>query len=115
MNVEINRLLPIGTIVRLKNTNKNVMIMVNNVAAEIDDKNVRYDYSACLYPEGVINTENAILFNEKDIEEIINYGLITDEEFKIRLIVQNFASGIKLPFMTKEKEMIMREEMNKDK
>lgn len=110
MRTVIRRLLPIGSVIQLKNTTKKVMIIVNNIVSEKDGKNTHYDYSACLYPEGVFDSNLKFLFNDNDIEKIYSYGLITDEEFKIRLMIQNFAEGIELPFMTKkEKETIQKE------
>ena len=78
MNYE--KYLPIGTVVMLNNGKKRVMItgfliMPNN------EKQKLYDYSGCLYPEGIISSEQSLVFNHEDIKEIYYVGLM-DEEYK---------------------------------
>ncbi len=111
MQVNIRRLLPIGSIVKLKNANKKVMIIVNNILSETDKTIAHYDYSGCLYPEGVFDTTYNFLFNDADVEKIYDYGLITDEDFRIRLLVQNFAEGKELLFATEEEQQKIQKEI----
>ena len=111
MRTYIRRLLPIGSIVILKKTTKKIMIIANNLVSEVDGKNTHYDYSACLWPEGVYDTNKSFLFNDSDIKTIVNYGLITDEDFRIRLLVQNFGDNIELPFVNDEEKKVIQEEI----
>ena len=71
-----DKYLPIGTIVMLKGGKKRVMIC-GFLSINQDTPEKVYDYSGCLYPEGVISTNQTLLF-----------GLIDDEEknFKQKLV-----------------------------
>ncbi len=71
--------LPIGTVVLLKGGTKKVMITGFCVVPN-DNKNKLYDYSACLYPEGVINSSDVCLFNKEQIQDICFKGYINEEE-----------------------------------
>ena len=79
--------LPIGTVCRLKNGQKDVMIM--GFCPMVQERcNEMFDYSGCLYPEGVITSEINMVFNNSQIEKIVYMGLINEEEkeFKKKLI-----------------------------
>ena len=83
----MEKYLPIGSVVMLKGGTKRVMVTGFCTVPNEDKENV-YDYSGCLYPEGVISTEQVLLFNHSDIEKIYYLGYIDDEEkkFKERLL-----------------------------
>ncbi len=87
MKLEIEHLLPIGSRVLLKGSQKKVMIIGFFVAMKKEDKKEVYDYLGCLWPEGVIDSDKNIVFNKEDIEEVITKGVEDDEEttFKQRL------------------------------
>ncbi len=73
----IKELLPIGTVIILKNANKKLMIFgIKQVNA---DNGKEYDYIGVLYPEGNIGTDNQYLFNHEDIQEVFFRGF-EDEE-----------------------------------
>jgi hypothetical protein len=74
----MNELLPIGSIVLLKNGKKKIMIYGRRQFAANDQK--EYDYVACLYPEGNINEDYTYLFNHSDISEVIFEGYSDEEE-----------------------------------
>ena len=70
----IKDLLPIGSIVLLKDTPKKIMVNgVKQRAAEGEDEQV-YDYCGVPYPEGNIGAEYTIMFNQDDIEDVIFRG-----------------------------------------
>lgn len=78
--MRINELLPIGTIVLLKDGEKKLMI--NGVMqSDIAENGKEYDYLGILYPEGHIGDQFQYLFNHEDISEIIFRGY-EDEERK---------------------------------
>lgn len=83
----MEKYLPIGSVVMLKGGTKRVMV-TGFCTVPNEDKEKVYDYSGCLYPEGVISTEQVLLFNHSDIEKIYYLGYIDDEEkkFKERLL-----------------------------
>ncbi len=72
--------LPIGTVCRLKNATKNVMITGFCVVKQNDEDQQMYDYSGCIYPQGVISSEYNIMFDHSDIDEILYQGYSNDEE-----------------------------------
>lgn len=71
--MKIKDLLPIGTIVLLKDGEKRLMI---NGIMQTDTSGTgkNYDYMGVLYPEGHIGEGFQYLFNHEDIEEIIFRG-----------------------------------------
>lgn len=71
--MEIKDLLPIGTIVLLKDGEKRLMI--NGIMqTDTGGTGKNYDYMAVLYPEGHIGEGFQYLFNQEDIAEIIFRG-----------------------------------------
>lgn len=73
-----SKFLPIGSVVLLKKATKRLMITGFCMTAK-DDNNKMYDYSACLYPEGMINSEGTALFNHDQIEKIYFIGYQDNE------------------------------------
>jgi len=88
--------LPIGTVVLLKNGKKRVMITGFCVKPE-EDKNRIFDYSACLYPEGIVTSDKTILFDHNQIDKIYYIGYIDDEEkeFKenLNILISKYDNG----------------------
>ena len=98
--MKYEKYLPIGTVVLLKEAKKKVMITGFYVKSKDDDK--VYDYIGCIYPEGVISTEQNLMFNHDDISDVYHMGYITDEQKeyneKIIDIIKKVESGeIKFP------------------
>jgi len=74
--MDIKNYLPLGSVVRLKNgTRKLVIIGINQKGS--DDKT--YDYSSVLYPYGYLNSDELFLFNNSNIDEIIYKGYSDSE------------------------------------
>ena len=80
------KFLPIGTIVMLKGGKKRVMITGFCLSAG-DKKDEVWDYSGCVYPEGMIDSTQVLLFDHSQITEIYQMGYSDEEEkdFKKRL------------------------------
>ena len=79
-------LLPIGSVVLLKDGEKRLMIY--GIKQFNEEKNELYDYVGCLYPEGNISSEYNYVFNHVDIETVYFVGLV-DAEFEL------FRKGLK--------------------
>lgn len=81
-----NKYLPIGTVVMLKNGKKRIMI-TGFCSRNGNDLNKVYDYNGCLYPEGLYDSKQVLLFDHKQIEKIYHMGLVDKEEqeFKVKL------------------------------
>lgn len=71
--MRIKELLAIGTIVRLKNGEKKLMI-IGVKQSNMDENGKEYDYIGVLYPEGYLGAEFQYLFYQDDIEEIFFKG-----------------------------------------
>ena len=61
----MKKFLPIGSVVLLTESTKRVMIV--GVRQKQEDSDKVWDYSGCLYPEGIIDPDRLFLF---DIEQI---------------------------------------------
>ncbi len=79
-------LLPLGSIVRLKNGTKRIMICGRLQQRESDQK--IFDYCACYYPEGILNSEELFLFQHSDIDTICHTGYRDDEELRLQKYIQ---------------------------
>ena len=71
--VKIRDLLPAGSIVRLKDGEKRLMI-VGIMQRDDGGRGKDYDYLGVLYPEGHLGEEYQYLFNHEDINEVIFRG-----------------------------------------
>lgn len=71
--------LPIGTVVMLDGGTKRVMITGFCSITE-EDKTKIWDYSGCLYPEGLINSNQLCLFDHSQIKKLYHLGLSYDDE-----------------------------------
>lgn len=74
---DIRELLPIGSVVVLKNGVKRLMIF--GVCQTNNEDKKDYDYIGVIYPEGNIGQDGQFLFNHEDIEQIFYRGY-EDEE-----------------------------------
>jgi len=75
----IEKLLPLGTIVYLKEGNTKIMV-VGRGASFSDEEGQKYsDYIGVIYPNG-IDPEDALFFNHADIDEVIFKGYSDKEE-----------------------------------
>lgn len=83
---DTSKLLPIGSVVLLNNGSKKIMITgFYSIAA--NDPNKIFDYCGCLFPEGVISSEQNLLFDHNQIMKVCYMGYKNDEEkeFKTKL------------------------------
>ena len=69
-----DRVLPIGTVVLLKNANKRLMIIGYQRKKAGDDEKI-YDYCGCLYPEGYTTPNDTAIFDHEQIDRVIAVGL----------------------------------------
>ncbi len=75
-------LLPIGSVVLLKEAKTRLMITGRIIASEKNDK--IYDYSGCIYPLGITDNEGFYFFNRDDIERVYFIGFQDEEELAFR-------------------------------
>lgn len=68
-----DNLLPIGSVVLLKDGAKKLMIIGIKPIKE-DEPNTVYDYIGVIYPEGFLGNEYNFLFNHENINDIVFRG-----------------------------------------
>jgi len=82
--MRINGLLPIGSVVLLKNSTKRVMIIgVVQASAGASGRRV-YDYCGCFFPEGYLSADKNFLFNTDQIERLYAMGYQDDEQLAFK-------------------------------
>ena len=69
-------LLPIGSVVLLKEAEKSLMIVG---ILQKDETDRVFDYIAVLFPEGYLDAETFFLFNHEDIADVRFVGCINAE------------------------------------
>ncbi len=84
--IDSSNILPIGTIVQVKQSKKEMMI--TGYLYESKEDNTIYDYIGCYYPVGILNKWHNYLFNNEDIKMIIakGYANETTEKFNEELL-----------------------------
>lgn len=85
-----NKILPIGSVVLLKEGTKKLVI--TGIKPTLTEKpEITYDYIGVLYPEGYLGNEGNFLFNHRDITDVIFEGYNNPEwkEFA-KLIEDNY-------------------------
>lgn len=87
-------LLPIGTVVLLKNSEKRLMIM-GVCQKEVGDREAVWDYAGCLYPEGYIGADKVYLFNNSQIDKVYAIGYQDEEQFAFKQKVDKIINEIK--------------------
>lgn len=85
--MDIKKLLPIGSVVRLKNAKKDLMIIGIKIT---DANNMHYDYISVIYPEGYINRDIFFKFNHEDIGNIYFEGFKSEERESFLADVKTF-------------------------
>lgn len=82
----ITGLLPIGSVVLLKNSEKRVMIIgFCQIDSSGEGGGEIWDYAGCLYPEGYIGAEKTFLFNGGQIDKIFAIGYQDEEQFAFKV------------------------------
>ena len=70
--VNFNELLPIGSVVLLKNGVKRLMIYG---VKQMNEEGQEFDYIGVLYPEGNMGGDTAFIFNHENIEKVCFLGM----------------------------------------
>ncbi len=73
------KILPIGTIVYLKEGTQKLMILNRGSVIEEGGEQLLFDYSAAIYPVG-LNPEQVLYFNKEDIDRVVFEGYSDNEE-----------------------------------
>ncbi|MEV5109025.1 DUF4176 domain-containing protein [Bacillus sp. LBA3-1-1.1] len=74
-------LFPIGSVVKLKDLNRPVMI-IGRMVISADKRD--FDYVGVLYPVGYLGDEKVLCFNHDKIVEEIHRGYLNESELVLR-------------------------------
>lgn len=77
-----NKILPIGTIVKLKKSTKKTVIM-GLAPYDVEKRAVLYDYLGVPYPEGYLGKGSCYCFNSDSIETVVYKGYEDEERDKM--------------------------------
>ena len=92
------RFLPIGTVVLLKGGQKELMITSYCIfptgsqlkdGKEVQAEKKMYEYGACTYPEGVLDSNTIRAFNHNQIEKIVHMGYENDTQKELSRILND--------------------------
>ena len=78
-------LLPIGSVVLLKESTKRVMIIGVCQRQLNIDQDIIWDYCGCVYPEGYMGGDQIFMFNGNQIEQVYALGYQDDEQFAFKI------------------------------
>lgn len=67
-----NGVLPIGSVVQLKNMTKRVMII--GYGARKNDEDKMWDYIVCPFPFGIVDVQKTMVCNREDIDVLYAIG-----------------------------------------
>ncbi|AUW96348.1 DUF4176 domain-containing protein [Streptococcus pluranimalium] len=72
-------MLPIGSIIYLKEGSRKLMVLNRGALLEQSGEKLLFDYSGCIYPVG-LDAEQILYFNEENIDKVVYEGFKDDEE-----------------------------------
>ena len=70
--------LPIGSVIKLRGTDRKLMITAYDVT--VNDSPKSFDYGGCFYPIGMVTNEDMLVFNKFQIEEVLYKGYESEEQ-----------------------------------
>lgn len=77
--MENKKLLPLGSIVYLKDGNKKLMIAARGLITKNGDGFVFFDYGGVPYPEGIVDTQVAY-FQHESVTKVVFEGFSDDDD-----------------------------------
>lgn len=80
----MNDLYSVGTVVTLKDSGQEIMIIGRFPLTELNGQQGYFDYLGCLYPTGVY-MNGLYYFNHSDIDEIVFKGYVNKREEYLRV------------------------------
>ncbi|MBR6133179.1 MAG: DUF4176 domain-containing protein [Bacilli bacterium] len=98
MSKDVDLLLPLGSVVRLKG-GKALLIIQGYVPNDLSKVDTYYDYEGNFFPTGR-QGEQVFMFDDENIDEVLFIGYQTDEALKYRRVItavrNNLRNGMKL-------------------
>ena len=96
----LNKLLPLGSVVKLKDDNHKYMI----IGFMVQTKEQAYDYLCCIYPLGVIESDKGLFFNHDQIDMILSVGFLDDSGIGFNNEVQKDYNNFRKLKISNDKE-----------
>lgn len=91
---EYQELLPIGSVVLLKDSVDKLMIMGYLQALEDGSESRMYDYCGVLYPSGYESADQVFLFDHEQIDKIYDIGYVNDDQKSFMQRVYDFLANL---------------------
>ncbi|MBC6310735.1 DUF4176 domain-containing protein [Listeria sp. FSL L7-1582] len=93
-----DRVLPLGTVVLLKDGDgSRLMIVCRASIVEDRKKEVFYDYGAVLIPQGMLSPEAVYFFNKENVEKVLFEGFKNEDENEFAEQYDEMVSQTKIP------------------
>ena len=86
-------MLPIGSIVFLKEGSQKLMILNRGPIIMMDEQKTMFDYSACRYPIGFVE-EQTFYFNQENIDEVVFEGYTDGDEERFQTLYQEMLDKV---------------------
>ncbi|EGO8095111.1 DUF4176 domain-containing protein [Enterococcus faecium] len=87
------KLLPLGTIVYLKEGTAKLMIVGRGASFEDEEGQKFTDYIGVIYPNG-IDPQDALFFNHEDIDKIVFVGYSDEEETRFLEVYEEWKKNL---------------------
>jgi len=101
------KLLPLGSVVKLKNGEQKIMITVRLPLYNNKGTIGYFDYGSCLFPNGQVD-QKTYFFNRSDIEKIFFEGYVDESEEDFQKKYQKEIKSIQYPQL----ELVQQEPEN---
>lgn len=92
----MKKILPIGSIVKLKKGEQKVMIICRAPLYNNGGTIGYFDYSACIYPNGQTD-QTMFFFNAEDIDQVIFEGYCDEDEMQFCKLYEDVIEKVKYP------------------
>lgn len=90
----LSGLLPVGSVVLLKDSSKKVMV-IGVCQREVGEGANIWDYSGCLFPEGYMGADKTLLFNNDQIETVYSIGYQDAEQQQFKQKADEIIAGLR--------------------
>lgn len=118
------KFLPIGTVVLLKGGKKELMIMgyciipgneAYDKKGKVDVSDRVFDYGGCVYPEGMVTSNQLFAFDHSQIERVSFLGYETDSQKELSKLLKGARDEINKYREQQEKESIEEPKKEEEK
>ncbi|GGJ73225.1 DUF4176 domain-containing protein [Virgibacillus salexigens] len=82
-------MLPIGSIVYLKEGTSKLMILNRGPILEVENEKKMFEYSGCFYPQGLV-PDNVFYFNHENIDRVVFEGFKDNEEERFQKLFNDW-------------------------